>query len=79
MDAAFVHGSDYIRGDPDGEHVRLEVSSLMKDSKTGAFLRYNYTGTIAMGGPAAKVLTGHPEAATTSFGEVCQSRPSLYE
>jgi len=68
VDAIFVHGSDYIRADPDGQHVRLEVSSLLKD-KSGGFIRYSYTGTVRMDGQAAKVLSGDAGAVTTDFGE----------
>jgi hypothetical protein len=71
VDAVFVHGSDYIRADPSGKYVRLEVSSLLKD-KSGAAIRYDYTGTIDTTGPAGKVLSGHPDAATTDFGDACK-------
>ncbi|KAJ9157825.1 hypothetical protein NKR23_g588 [Pleurostoma richardsiae] len=69
LDATVLHGSDYIKGDADGAHVRLEVASLLKDKKTGGLLRFCYTGTIEMGGEAGKVLTGHADAKTTPFGE----------
>ncbi len=71
VDAVFVHGSDYIRADPALQHVRLEVTSIAKD-KSGAFIRYNYTGTIPMGGPAGKVLGGEADASSTDFGEFCE-------
>ncbi|OLN88643.1 hypothetical protein CCHL11_01697 [Colletotrichum chlorophyti] len=69
IDAVFVHGADYIRYDPDGNHVRLSVSSLLRDKHTGAPVRFDYTGTVDISGPAGKVLKGLPEAATTEFGE----------
>jgi len=72
LDAVFVHGADYIRSDPSGRHVRLEVSSLIKDKATGAFVRYNYTGTIPLTGPAGEVLGGKQDAGTTDFGEICK-------
>ena len=77
LDAVFVHGADYIRADPGGRHVRLEVSSLLKDTATGAFVRYNYTGTIPLAGPAGRVLGGQDGAGTTEFGEVCECLPTV--
>lgn len=70
FDGVFVHGSDYIRADADGRHARLDVSSLLRDSKSGALLRYAYTGTLSLTGGAGLVLGGKPEAKTTDFGEV---------
>lgn len=70
VDAVFLHGSDYIRPDPDQRHVRLEVSSLMRDAKSGAHFRFDYRGTGSTTGPAGLVLSGSPEAKTTEFGEV---------
>lgn len=72
VDAVFLHGSDYIRPDPDQRHVRLEVSSLMRDAKSGAHFRFDYRGTGSTTGPAGLVLSGSPEAKTTEFGEVCK-------
>jgi hypothetical protein len=69
----FVHGSDYIRRNPDGKHVRLDVVSILNDKSSGAVIRYNYTGVIDITGPAGKVLGGEPDAATTEFGDVCES------
>ncbi|KAK3337016.1 hypothetical protein B0T19DRAFT_437708 [Cercophora scortea] len=69
LDAVFLHGADFIKADPDGSHVRLEVQSVAQDSHDDALVRFNYTGTIGMGGPAGKVLRGEADAATTGFGE----------
>jgi len=69
VDAIFVHGADYLRGDPDGRYVRLEVSSVLKDKPTGAAIRFDYTGTIDVSGPAGTVLKGLPGAKTTEFGD----------
>ncbi len=71
LDAVFAHGADYIKADPDGKHVRLEVQSLLKD-KSGAFVRFNYTGIIGMAGPNGKVLTGAADAASTEHGDACK-------
>ncbi|GKT42009.1 uncharacterized protein ColSpa_02190 [Colletotrichum spaethianum] len=69
VDAVFVHGADYLRSDPDGHYVRLEVSSVLKDKATGAAIRFDYTGTIDVSGPAGTVLKGLPGAKTTEFGD----------
>lgn len=68
----FVHGADYTRTDPDGAHVRLNVSSILKDKATGAIICYQYTGVVNLEGPAGKVLSGSLDAATTPFGDSCQ-------
>ena len=72
LDAVFLHGSDYIRADADGAHVRLEVASLIRDKATGALVRFNYTGTIPMAGPAGAVLGDKEGAGSTDFGEICE-------
>ena len=77
LDAVFAHGADYIKADPDGKHVRLEVQSLLKD-KSGAFVRFNYTGTIGMEGPNGKVLRGEADAASTEHGDACKFRVSAF-
>ncbi|GJC84031.1 hypothetical protein ColTof4_07934 [Colletotrichum tofieldiae] len=69
VDAVFVHGADYLRSDPDGHYVRLEVASILKDKATGAAIRFDYTGTIDVSGPAGTVLKGLPGAKTTEFGD----------
>jgi len=71
LDAVFAHGGDYIRVDPDGKRVRLEVSSLLKD-KSGAFVRFDYSGVVPLTGPAGKVLGGAADAKTTEQGEICK-------
>lgn len=69
VDAVFAHGADYIKVDPDGKHARLDVQSVLKEKSTGSLIRYNYVGTIALSGPAGKVLRGDADAKTTGFGE----------
>ncbi|KAK1769963.1 hypothetical protein QBC33DRAFT_529735 [Phialemonium atrogriseum] len=69
IDAVFTHGADYIKADPDGEHARLEVQSILKDKSTGALVRYNYTGIIDLRGAAGKVLRGEQDAKTSDFGD----------
>lgn len=72
LDAEYIHGADYLRLDPSGKHMRLEVSSLLKDKRSGDTLRFDYTGTIDMALAAGKVLRGEADAATTEFGEICE-------
>lgn len=69
LDAKFVHGADFIKFDPTGKHVRLEVQSLLRDEITGGFVRFNYMGTVSTEGAMGKVLRGEPDAATTGFGD----------
>ncbi|EGZ77319.1 uncharacterized protein B0T23DRAFT_426100 [Neurospora hispaniola] len=69
LDAEFVHGADYVRMDPNGENVRLEIHSVGKDKTTGALFRFNYTGTVSLAGAAGKVFRGEPDMATTGFGD----------
>ncbi|KAI3400261.1 hypothetical protein diail_3642 [Diaporthe ilicicola] len=70
LKGTWVHGSDYIKTDPDGKFSRLEVDSLVKDTATGGLVRYRYTGVVDMSSPAGKVLRGDSDAATTDFGDV---------
>lgn len=72
LDAEFVHGADYVRMDPNGENVRLEIHSVAKDKATGALFRFSYTGTVSLAGPAGKVFRGEPDMATTGFGDACE-------
>jgi len=69
VDAVFVHGSDFIRGDPSGKHVRLDVNSVLKD-KSGAIISYRYSGIIDMKPGPTAVLTGRSDAKTTDFGDI---------
>ncbi|EJT76129.1 hypothetical protein GGTG_06052 [Gaeumannomyces tritici R3-111a-1] len=70
FDGVFAHGSDYIRPDADGRYARLDVNSLLRDSKSGALLRYGYTGNLALIDPIKLVLGDKPEAKSTDFGHV---------
>ncbi|KAG9235657.1 hypothetical protein BJ875DRAFT_440168 [Amylocarpus encephaloides] len=69
VDAVFVHGSDFIRQDPSGKHLRLDVSSILKD-KSGAIISYKYSGIITLSPEIGAVLGGSPDAKTTDFGNV---------
>jgi hypothetical protein len=71
VDAVFVHGSDYLRLDSSGKHARLNVDSLLKD-KSGALIKYSYTGVINMSAGSGAALSGHKDAKTTAFGDVCK-------
>ncbi|TAQ88528.1 hypothetical protein B7494_g3140 [Chlorociboria aeruginascens] len=68
LDSVFVHGSDYIKQDPSGKHLRLDVSSVVKDA-SGAFVVFKYTGVINITEGVKKVLGGDAEARTTPFGD----------
>jgi len=61
-------GSDFIRKDPSGKHVRLDVNSVLKD-KSGAIISYKYSGIIELTPGSAAVLTGNKDAKTTDFGD----------
>ncbi|KAH6998054.1 hypothetical protein BGZ61DRAFT_11616 [Ilyonectria robusta] len=65
--ATFVHGSDFLRRDSDGQIVRLDVTSVARDA-TGALLRFNYNGVVGMTGDEGKIIRGDVNATTTGFG-----------
>ena len=71
IDGEFLHGSDFIRGDPDGDFMRLDVNSVVKD-KGGAVLAFRYSGMLRVTKGVARVLGGSKEAATTTFGDACE-------
>ena len=71
MDATFIHGSDYIRQDSSGKHVRLDVNSVLKD-KSGALVKFTYSGIIALTAPTGAVLGGSADAKTTDFGDASE-------
>ena len=72
IDAVFHHGADYFSQDPDAKHARLDVSSVLKD-KSGAAIRCHYTGILNVTGPVGKILGGAADAATTDFGDACET------
>ncbi|RSL66796.1 hypothetical protein CEP54_003563 [Fusarium duplospermum] len=76
LEATFVHGSDFLRRDPDGERVRLDVSSVARDSASGAMLRFSYNGVVGMAGDEGRVIRGDGNATTTGFGNACEFCPS---
>ncbi len=63
-----MHGSDYIRQDPSQKHVRLDVNSLLKD-KSGAMIKFDYSGVIELTPQTGMALTGAEGAKTTDFGD----------
>jgi len=82
VDATFLHGSDFIRADPSGKHLRLEVNSVLKD-KSGAVISYKYSGILNLSPGVAAVLGGGSDAKTTGFGDAsefpfCFSLPDVY-
>ncbi|CAH0026551.1 unnamed protein product [Clonostachys rhizophaga] len=66
--ATFVHGSDYLRRDHDGRHVRLEVTSTARDDENGSLVRFSYSGIVDVTGDAGRVIRGDGNATTTGFG-----------
>ncbi|KAF4964153.1 hypothetical protein FSARC_7903 [Fusarium sarcochroum] len=73
LEATFIHGSDFLRRDPDGQWVKLEVSSVARDT-SGAVLRFNYNGVVDMAGDEGRVIRGDANATTTGFGNACSGR-----
>lgn len=71
VNSVFIHGSDFIRQDPSGKHVRLDVNSVLKDV-SGAILSFKYTGIINMTPGVAAIFGDSPDAATTPFGDACK-------
>ncbi|KAM0244603.1 hypothetical protein ACHAP5_006067 [Fusarium lateritium] len=67
LKATFIHGSDFLRRDPDGQWVKLEVTSVARDT-SGAMLRFSYNGVVDMKGDEGKVIRGDANATTTGFG-----------
>jgi len=68
VNSVFIHGSDFIRQDPSGKHVRLDVTSVLKD-ESGAIISFKYSGVINVTPGVAAVLGGSPDAKTTDFGD----------
>lgn len=67
-----MHGGDFLRRDPDGSVVRLDVESVARDDDSGALLRFTYAGVVGMGGEEGKVIRGDGNATTTGFGNACE-------
>ncbi|TVY28108.1 hypothetical protein LHYA1_G002730 [Lachnellula hyalina] len=69
IDAVFAHGSDFIRQDPSGKHLRLDVNSVLKD-KSGAVISYKYSGVMTLTPAIGAVLQGAADAKSTDFGDI---------
>ncbi|KAL9026394.1 MAG: hypothetical protein Q9196_004933 [Gyalolechia fulgens] len=80
FDAVFEGGgTDYIRNDPDGKHMRLDAHAVMRfaclasklsmDKKLGGLVYVHYTGVIGITPELGLVLSGSPEAKSTEFGD----------
>jgi hypothetical protein len=67
-----LHGGDYIRQDPSGKHVRLDVHSTLQDKETGGYIKFSYKGIIDINPGTAAVLSGRSDAKTTPFGDACK-------
>jgi hypothetical protein len=77
IDAKFIHGSDFLRRDPDGQWVKLEVTSVARDT-SGAIMRFSYNGVVDMAGDEGKVIRGDANATTTGFGNACEFTPIAF-
>ena len=71
INAVFVHGSDFIRQDPSGKHIRLDVTSVLKDESDAA-ISYKYSGIINLTPGVIAVLGRSKDAKTTEFGDACE-------
>jgi len=69
LNAKLVMGGDWIHGDPDGKHLRLDVKTTLK-SDDGAAISMSYNGVIAMDEPTGKALGGAADAKTTKYGRI---------
>src|SRR6478735_7657095 len=72
LNARFIQGSDYLRLDPDGRNVRLDVRSTAQDMDTGALLTFSYNGIVDITGAEGMVIRGEADAHTTGFGNACK-------
>lgn len=71
VNAIFAHGSDFIRQDPSGKHIRLDVTSVLKD-ESDAVISYKYSGIINLTPGVIAVLSKSEDAKTTAFGDACE-------
>ncbi|KAI9890707.1 MAG: hypothetical protein M1814_003637 [Vezdaea aestivalis] len=68
VDATLMGGYDFIRADPSGKQVRLDVHSVLKDV-SGAHIAFHYSGYIVASPGFLAVAAGDPDAKSTDFGE----------
>ncbi|ORY09599.1 hypothetical protein BCR34DRAFT_625660 [Clohesyomyces aquaticus] len=61
-------GYDYIHNDANGENMRLDVRSQLKNSD-GTLLAMYYKGTVALTSGVKALLSGSSEAKTTPYGD----------
>jgi hypothetical protein len=52
--------------------MRLNVDSTLKD-QSGGLIRCSYTGVMNLSPATGAVLTGHPDAKTTDYGDAGRS------
>ncbi|KFZ18518.1 hypothetical protein V502_04056 [Pseudogymnoascus sp. VKM F-4520 (FW-2644)] len=69
LSAVFLNGCDYIKPDPTGAFLRLDVKSLLRD-KSGAYITLYYTGHVETSEAILKALSGAPDAKTVEFGNI---------
>ena len=77
LNAVCLNGADYIKPDPSGAFLRLDVKSLLKD-ESGAFITLYYTGHVETTEAILKALSGAPDAKTVEFGNICEYHTFLY-
>ncbi|KAF2645875.1 hypothetical protein P280DRAFT_442819 [Massarina eburnea CBS 473.64] len=61
-------GYDYIRNDVNGENMRLDVRSQVKNND-GTILAMYYKGTVALNAAVKAILSGSSDAKTTEYGD----------
>ncbi|KAH8724888.1 hypothetical protein GQ44DRAFT_707977 [Phaeosphaeriaceae sp. PMI808] len=61
-------GYDYIHNDTNGENMRLDVRSQVKNDD-GAILAMYYKGTVALTQGVKAILSGSSDAKTTPYGD----------
>ncbi|RMJ08351.1 hypothetical protein CDV36_012046 [Fusarium kuroshium] len=67
LDAEIAFGSDYVRINPSQSHARIHVNAILKN-KDGTLVTYSYRGVIKMDAAFLAILSGSPDAKTTTFG-----------
>ncbi|WZH39987.1 hypothetical protein QYS62_000914 [Fusarium acuminatum] len=75
--ATFIQGSDFLRRDPDGQWVKLEVSSVARDI-SGAMLRFIIQIRFETDAPGLKLLQDKVYVGSGRF-IVEEDRPVIVE
>ncbi|TPX13666.1 uncharacterized protein E0L32_005869 [Thyridium curvatum] len=67
LDAEVVHGADYARMEAGQTHLQINVNAVAKN-KDGSLFAYSYKGMLEITQELMPILTGSPDAKTTSYG-----------